>query len=115
MKNLQESLIENGVVVLEKILNRDKLIDLANDLWHEFGEKDKDKEIKNLSDKIKDLNTKNQELEVKINASAAGETMVSSGKDPDISDKKVEKTESQKILASILSDVSDAEKLMYSK
>ena len=76
---------------------------------------DKDKEIKNLSDKIKDLNTKNQELEVKINASAAGETMVSSGKDPDISDKKVEKTESQKILASILSDVSDAEKLMYSK
>lgn len=76
---------------------------------------DKDKEIQNLSDKIKDLNTKNQELEVKINASAAGETMVSSGKDPDISDKKVEKTESQKILASILSDVSDAEKLMYSK
>ena len=109
IKEVSDEQIQNLVKAeIEKLKNDE---DKSNQKTIE----DKDKEIKNLSDKIKDLNTKNQELEVKINASAAGETMVSSGKDPDISDKKVEKTESQKILASILSDVSDAEKLMYSK
>lgn len=109
IKEVSDEQIQNLVKAeIEKLKNDE---DKSNQKMIE----DKDKEIKNLSDKIKDLNTKNQELEVKINASAAGETMVSSGKDPDISDKKVEKTESQKILASILSDVSDAEKLMYSK
>lgn len=109
IKEVSDEQIQNLVKAeIEKLKNDE---DKSNQKTIE----DKDKEIQNLSDKIKDLNTKNQELEVKINASAAGETMVSSGKDPDISDKKVEKTESQKILASILSDVSDAEKLMYSK
>lgn len=109
IKEVSDEQIQNLVKAeIEKLKNDE---DKSNQKMIE----DKDKEIQNLSDKIKDLNTKNQELEVKINASAAGETMVSSGKDPDISDKKVEKTESQKILASILSDVSDAEKLMYSK
>lgn len=109
IKEVSDEQIQNLVKAeIEKLKNDE---DKSNQKTIE----DKDKEIKNLSDKIKDLNTKNQELEVKINASTAGETIVSSGKDPDISDKKVEKTESQKILASILSDVSDAEKLMYSK
>lgn len=109
IKEVSDEQIQNLVKAeIEKLKNDE---DKSNQKTIE----DKDKEIQNLSDKIKDLNTKNQELEVKINAFTAGETIVSSGKDPDISDKKVEKTESQKILANILSDVSDAEKLMYSK
>ena len=109
IKEVSDEQIQNLVKAeIEKLKNDE---DKSNQKTIE----DKDKEIENLSEKIKYLNTKNQELEVKINASTAGETIVSSGKDPDISDKKVEKTESQKILASILSDVSDAEKLMYSK